>query len=480
MKYKTMATGIPKVLFQKTRFNEPNQILVDNANAFAPDWRYIHFSDSDMVSFILDNPIDEFPNAAAEMEKIKIGAYKSDFFRYYYMYLCGGFFLDDDVTLFDCLTRILGGRQEDTFIDIGFVCNRAENKNGECVINNFIGSTPKNPIIRDALEHMYSIDKGVLNAKKDYLVVCKFLYTCVQKHSEQRVLWFYENPHGFTQSPVGERIISRDTRGTSVFAHYAYSKIVPRQFTQYDTKYGRLFLPTPDPICRLFEKRVYPNETFLKGVCTMLPNEASILDVGAFVGTASIFFAKNVSKCRVLAFEPQRVIYNLLNMNISNNKLGAKITTMNKGLFSRNGVANLTASSPNDITSTPIRELVARLAVPIDFGSLRIGSGGEVIEVVTIDSLKLEKLDYIHCTAQGAEPYIFASGVETIKRLKPIISFLTNFKLDETIASCPESKFDVVDYCEKLGYTVIRKPFGDAFMTVLVFAPRSCDSRSIS
>jgi len=64
-----------------------------------------------------------------------------------------------------------------------------------------------------------------------------------------------------------------------------------------------------------------------------------VIDVGAYRGESSIYFAMNGAK-RVIALEPDEVNYSLALINIKENNLENKITLLNKALAPKEGVIN--------------------------------------------------------------------------------------------------------------------------------------------
>lgn len=162
--------NIPKVIIQTSYFRFPeyykNTILKYNI-----DWEYKYFSDDDIIEFIKKNPIKEFENALQILNDFENGSHKADFFRYYYLYLNGGVFLDYDTILKCSLSNLLK--------DISFfTCNSFIKNNS--TFNGFIGCEPKNIIIYNSLKKLYFLEKKILNF--DYYFNCKDLYYNVNNY----------------------------------------------------------------------------------------------------------------------------------------------------------------------------------------------------------------------------------------------------------------------------------------------------------
>jgi hypothetical protein len=154
---------ISKILFQTSK-EKPKQYVIDlikkNINN---DWQYLHFDDSEIVSFFNDNPLPEFPNIIDKFNKMPTGAHKADLFRYYFIYLNGGVFVDSDAMIFANIEEITK--------DYDFFSVRG--KGNEALFQGFIGASKNNKIIYDALVDVYNIDIEILSKKENYLLLCK-------------------------------------------------------------------------------------------------------------------------------------------------------------------------------------------------------------------------------------------------------------------------------------------------------------------
>jgi hypothetical protein len=113
-----------------------------------------------------------------------------------------------------------------------------------------------------------------------------------------------------------------------------------------------------------------------------------------------------------------------------------------------------------------------------NFGGIGLGTDGEDIQLTTIDHMKVDDIGYIHCDAQGSENFIFAKGLETIKRCRPIIYYENNefgdrFLYDNVCQTHPlytaESHFNIKKYCmEQLQYTFCIDRFNGGLDTLLI------------
>lgn len=158
---------IPRILLQ-TSTRHPTQNVIAQLQFYAKDWKYQFFTDSTIVDFFIKNPHPEFPNIVAKFLSMSKGAHKSDLFRYYFLYLNGGVFLDSDAMFEINIDEIC---QNYDFISVN------SSYVPDSIFQGLIGCVPKNRIIYYALKDMYNISNFVLD--NDYHIVCKNLYTII-------------------------------------------------------------------------------------------------------------------------------------------------------------------------------------------------------------------------------------------------------------------------------------------------------------
>jgi mannosyltransferase OCH1-like enzyme len=170
---------IPKIIVQ-TSICKPAQYIIDLFCKFAPDWKYEHYNDAEIIQFFNDNPLAEFPNIAAKFNSMEVGQHKADLFRYYFLYIKGGVFIDSDAMLNTQLDNITK--------DYDFFTVNCDSIPG-VIFQGFIGGIPQCPLIYDALTHAYNITQEELTA--DYHAFCKHLYNRLYDENKN------ERPHDF-------------------------------------------------------------------------------------------------------------------------------------------------------------------------------------------------------------------------------------------------------------------------------------------
>lgn len=201
---------IPKVIFQTSKTKQPDYII-ELIKLRSLGWEYIHFTDNDIFIFFEENILDEFPNMKEKFLSIKTGVHRADLFRYYYLYIKGGVFIDSDAMIEQNIDNI--AKDYDFFsVESTYFLNS--------IFNGFIGSTEKNIIIYEALKHAYNIDVDELS--KTYMTFCKKLKEIYDEHKlGQNTLLYLELKNDNSSAKMV------NINNENVLIHYYLDKIVP-------------------------------------------------------------------------------------------------------------------------------------------------------------------------------------------------------------------------------------------------------------
>lgn len=132
-----------------------------------------------------------------------------------------------------------------------------------------------------------------------------------------------------------------------------------------------------------------------------------VLEVGANIGSHTLGLARMVGDTgAVVAFEPQRFVYNLLCANIALNEL--------MHVYPRHAAAGAAAG----VINVPKFDFHA----PNNVGGLSLGGdGGEAVSVETIDSLGFGRLKLLKIDVEGMEGEVLAGALETVQRCRPVM-----------------------------------------------------------
>ncbi len=211
---------IPRVIMQ-TSVTKPENYIVELINNFCPNWKYIHFTDNEIIKYFNDNPISEFPDIVNKFNSFTKGQHKADLFRYYFLYINGGIFLDSDA--------IFEVNVENIIKDYSCIFVKSFMPNTH-LFNGFIATYSKNPIIYEALKHAYYTEDDIL--VKHYHYFCEELYRIYNRHISTGII----NPitvkvyqeHTKHNEGYGGSIILDDINGSKIISHYWESKKIPQ------------------------------------------------------------------------------------------------------------------------------------------------------------------------------------------------------------------------------------------------------------
>jgi len=149
-----------------------------------------------------------------------------------------------------------------------------------------------------------------------------------------------------------------------------------------------------------------------------------VVDIGANIGSHSIPLARRVAPGgRLIAFEPQRIVFQQLCANVALNGL-TNVTCRPEAVGSARGVARIPALDPRQ---------------DFNFGGIRLRSDdkGEHVAVISLDDFGLSKCDLIKIDVEGMEPAAIAGAAKTIERCHPVLFAENNTEKTsaETIAA---------------------------------------------
>lgn len=143
---------IPKIIVQtsdKDHIDYHQRQLLDTLQELNPEYKYVFFNDSQRRKFIR-----EFfsKNVMLAYDTLVPGAFKADFFRYCFIYIYGGCYLDYKTI---CLIpfREFIKKDDDYILCIGYEWSNSRDINvGTSYLNSVLISKPKNPLFLEAIE----------------------------------------------------------------------------------------------------------------------------------------------------------------------------------------------------------------------------------------------------------------------------------------------------------------------------------------
>lgn len=154
-----------------------------------------------------------------------------------------------------------------------------------------------------------------------------------------------------------------------------------------------------------------------------------ILDCGANIGLASLFFTVSSPEAKIIAFEPDPVVYRLLKENIVRNQLGDKVDAINAALWV--GQTQVASFCPDGA----------------DGGRLKAECSGSVtVPVVRLREYLAEPVGLLKMDIEGAELEVLLDTVDFLKNVKQLIMEHHSFvngpqRLGELISVLEDSGF---------------------------------------
>ncbi len=157
-----------------------------------------------------------------------------------------------------------------------------------------------------------------------------------------------------------------------------------------------------------------------------------VIEVGANIGAHTLFLAQHVGrKGVVLAYEPQRILFQTLCANMALNSV-PNAACLHQAVGSVPGIIIVPAID---------------YRFEYNFGGLALGDfeAGERVRIVTLDSCSLARCDFLKVDVEGMEQAVLEGAVEMIKRLQPIL-YVENDK--------PKKDIELARFVDSLGYNM--------------------------
>jgi FkbM family methyltransferase len=178
-----------------------------------------------------------------------------------------------------------------------------------------------------------------------------------------------------------------------------------------ESRYGRIaHLREDDPIGASLQQYGEWAQLEIDFVLRFVAAGDTVVDAGANVGTHTLAFAQAVGAGgRVLAFEPQPTIFELLQRNAAVNGAGNVIAD-HRALGRRQGVRYVPAVNYAARLNTGAVSLLADADGAVDS-----------VEVLPLDSLSLDAVRLIKIDVEGMEGEVIAGARDTLDRCRPLL-----------------------------------------------------------
>ena len=162
---------IPKVVYMTYHdIDSVPQYVFDNINKYCSGYEVKIYNDNMCLEFLEKY----YGKEAVEIfNNMEIGAHKADFWRYCILYVFGGYYFDIKTDFQTHINNIFDSKKEKTWYTV---------KAGDAIFNGIIITPPHNPVILDAIKHIYNNPKPT-----EYHTYVRELLNIVTKYCKNKV-----------------------------------------------------------------------------------------------------------------------------------------------------------------------------------------------------------------------------------------------------------------------------------------------------
>lgn len=222
--------------------------------------------------------------------------------------------------------------------------------------------------------------------------------------------------------------------------------------------------------CLEVSGQIFETDLVVKYLDGIIKNSKVIVDGGAHAGSHTVLYKSINPDVAIHAFEPQSKMFDLLSHNVKQNNFNNvflhNLALANKTSITRMGtsVSDVYYDENHEYVRLENGQLHEAVYTNISYGDdnvfnlggLGFGEDGEEVRTTTIDSLSLDRCDFIKLDLEGAEPLALSGALETIKKFRPIILFEHNHhqlsdKIYEEFGVSERTSFEIL---YSLGYTI--------------------------
>ena len=485
-------TSIPRIVYQtwETKTFEPEfQRFLDEQKKINNNFQFVLCDASERLEFIKNNFSEEH---VYTYNLLRPGAFKADFWRYCMLYIHGGFYMDIDMISKSNISSLLLDENV-TFIAPIDLNLTISNHN---VCNGFFGVTPKHPIMLECINRcIFNVKNQLINCITNLDVTgpgClgQSVNRYMGRHEFESIIGM-EGIHNdillikFSLNEVisdqnnEPLIINKHGSEELIKAYEKECKKIPNYISFVDFNhdviynYDRYTLDNnitslknyhngEEAKFRLFKycgvsdciRRGFRWEEHQHWLADRFLNKDSIvIEAGSHIGTLTV----KLSKCagKVYAFEPIKQTLNVLKENIKINHCD-NVEIINKGLSNEIGTTKVQWIHPNNPGGTGLHGS----NVKKDFNDI---NEDIIVDLITIDSMNLDRLDYIKIDVEGYEHMVIEGAKETIRKFKPpmVIECFEEIGVNTGKIASNEYLNEKFKFLLDLGYTYEHQYFED-------------------
>jgi len=153
----------------------------------------------------------------------------------------------------------------------------------------------------------------------------------------------------------------------------------------------------------------------------LLSEDSNIIEVGSNIGLHSVPLSRFAPRGKVVCFEPQRILFQILCGNSARNNR-TNIYPFNCAVGDSTGITDIPGTDYDETWN------YGAFSIEQGFDSERTFGGSqwsETVEVTTLDEHRLvqslDSLEFLKIDAEGMEPAVLSGAAQTISRHRPVI-----------------------------------------------------------
>lgn len=183
----------------------------------------------------------------------------------------------------------------------------------------------------------------------------------------------------------------------------------------------------------LIQKTILTHRTFFENYLLLrihkfIERDSVIADIGANIGNHTVFFALCCKASKVHSFEPLKTAFSLMKKNIEINGL-SNVEAQNVAVGADGDRLELTRCTPTNLGGS-------------QFSSAANGD----YPVISLDSLGLERLDFVKLDVEGLQSPVLEGAKDTLSSLQP-----------KVLVEVLEGEDGIFEDFKKLGYSISEK-----------------------
>jgi FkbM family methyltransferase len=156
---------------------------------------------------------------------------------------------------------------------------------------------------------------------------------------------------------------------------------------------------------------VFKSEIY-RGVVSQVSQCDTIIDLGANIGLASLYFAAHYPSCRILAIEPNPDTYQLLTTNLSKLIQSGHCQTVQAAVWGSETVLTGDSDSPGHYSAFETRQADETTTSDMQIAGLPITR--------LIASSGFDRIDLLKVDIEGAEVELFKGDLNWLRKVKSI------------------------------------------------------------